>query len=533
MTAESAALRGRVAPWRGVRGLAPAASVGFAGALVAALFLRMMTLGLRRDEQLYATPVALLSDHALYVDFFYNHMPGSAYLFHAMGWLTGDLGVLFTARFTVFLFWLFLLCVGGVLVRRMTGCWTVTAFFLLALVTDEILLGPAGMAGSNNFPTLALGLAGALLFLRGAVSARPNVAIIAAAGVLLGLAASFKASAVAFVAPAAVAAFMLPLGAAPRERISMTVLPLAAGGLIGATPFLLHFFADPIGFVAHAVSYHSGPHVAYWTAQNGVADDVAMSLTERLALFVSLAGSGATALVLLAATLCGSALWPGRALLSGPAAARIAVAAGMAGANAAVALIPAPAFPQYFAPSFASLLLVATALYMALDDGARALVRPTLAAACVVMLALASPRLGLAAIEGLSLRSWTPIATQRAGAALADRLSALGLEGRVATLAPIYPLEGGLPVYPELATGQFAYRVAPYADPKLFARYRTVGPDTVEAMLAAEPPAAILLGFEPQLEVPMRRFAKEHGYAPIPEFTISDRYGDGRAYVKR
>jgi len=105
--------------------------------------------------------------------------------------------------------------------------------------------------------------------------------------------------------------------------------------------------------------------------------------------------------------------------------------------------------------------------------------------------------------------------------------------GKVATLSPIYPLEGGLDVYPEFATGQFAYRTAPFTSPALLGYYRTVSPDTVEAFLKADPPAALLLGFEPELEAPMLRFANENGYVADPDPVVKDRYGVGTLYLRR
>ena len=46
-------------------------------------------------------------------------------------------------------------------------------------------------------------------------------------------------------------------------------------------------------------------------------------------------------------------------------------------------------------------------------------------------------------------------------------------------------------------------------------------------MLEADPPAALLLGFEPKLEEPLLAYAEENGYRPLSGFQISDRYGKG------
>ena len=87
------------------------------------------------------------------------------------------------------------------------------------------------------------------------------------------------------------------------------------------------------------------------------------------------------------------------------------------------------------------------------------------------------------------------------------RLAAAGVSGKVATLAPVYPLEGGLEVYPELATGPFAYRTADITAPELAKYYRMTSPTRIGALFDADPPAALLLGFDRALEAPMLAYA--------------------------
>lgn len=85
--------------------------------------------------------------------------------------------------------------------------------------------------------------------------------------------------------------------------------------------------------------------------------------------------------------------------------------------------------------------------------------------------------------------------------------------GRVLTLAPAWAVEAGLPIYPEFATGVFAWRSADLLDPTQRQRYQLVGPTDLEAYLAKQPPAAILTGVEePELEKPIVDYAKAHGF---------------------
>ena len=54
----------------------------------------------------YVTPARLLDSQSLYVDFFYNHTPGSAWWFHAIRQLSGSDYLLFDARIGMFIAWL-------------------------------------------------------------------------------------------------------------------------------------------------------------------------------------------------------------------------------------------------------------------------------------------------------------------------------------------------------------------------------------------------------------------------------------------
>ncbi len=497
------------------------------------IFARSMNYEVRRDEHLYAPPAVLLEKQSPYADFFYNHVTGSAWLFRASYGVFGD-ALLLSARLAVFAGWILLLVGGFVLVLRLTRSTACAASVAATLAASEVLLGSAGMAASNNLLWLSFGFVGVALFLVGACRERTSVPLIFASGAALGLGVWMKASGIAFVAPVAGAAFLVPAALRFRLRLLRCVLPLAAGGLLGGAWLLHDFLADPALFLAHVVQFHTGPHAAYWAETGGAEDEVAFSLAERAALFVELMSSGSAVLALTLVVFL-----PTLAFMRGGsgAAFRLATRAPVAVVVAAllcamlVGFAPRPAFPQYFGGAVVMLPLLSAALFAGLERRLRQEATPVMAAAAIAAVALAMPRLGPDLPKLAAPDRWQVLRVHAAGQEMRRRLDTLGAAGPVATLAPIYPLEGGLAVYPEFATGQFAYRSAPFADDELLARYRTTSPDDVEAMLAAAPPAALLLGFEPLLEAPLLRFAEARGYAPLPGFEVVDRYGTGRLYV--
>lgn len=81
------------------------------------------------------------------------------------------------------------------------------------------------------------------------------------------------------------------------------------------------------------------------------------------------------------------------------------------------------------------------------------------------------------------------------------------------TLGPLYALEGGCHIYPQLACGSIIYRVADRMSEEARALTHTVGPATLDGLTRACPPAAILVGVEPSyfsfLEEPLQRLVPE------------------------
>lgn len=503
--------------------------------LLAGLFGRMMDYGIRRDEMMFVSPAVLLDEAALYVDFFYNHLPYSAWLFHAADGLFGDAGLLFSARLVVFGGWLLLLAGTAWAVYRLSRSEILTAFCLTALLTNETLLNQTGMAASNNLLPLAFAVLAMGLFLVEIVEDRPRALPLFVSGLCLSIATGMKISAVVFIPPFAIAAFLLPQSLPLRARLSQVVLPLLAGGLVGAVPLFWLLMTLPETFLAHVIGFHTGPHVAYWEAFRATEPGLAMGLGGKLLLAYEVWLSGSALLLVLGVLVC-AAVALGRVparLRSGSVLLMLAVIA----MGVAMAFVPTPGFPQYFAMPLVSLPLLAALLVRPASAGtARAVpmvrvsgvLTPVLGSAMLLMVVLAFPRLapGLLVLTNPGNSEVTRF--DRGGAELRAVLSQNGVaDGPVATLMPLYPLEEGLPVYPAFATGQFAYRVEPFTADALARHYVMVGAGELSDMFDAEPPAAFLLGYEPALEVPLRAYADANGYAPITAESLNNRYGAG------
>jgi hypothetical protein len=118
--------------------------------------------------------------------------------------------------------------------------------------------------------------------------------------------------------------------------------------------------------------------------------------------------------------------------------------------------------------------------------------------------------------------SWVPIQMHALGQEIKSSIGS----GRVLTLGPIFPLEGGLDAYEIFATGPFAWRTSLNLSKGYRARYGVISPYELESYLSKNPPKAILTGIESNsngfdqpdptsLESPLIKYAHENNYRPI------------------
>jgi len=82
-------------------------------------------------------------------------------------------------------------------------------------------------------------------------------------------------------------------------------------------------------------------------------------------------------------------------------------------------------------------------------------------------------------------------------------------------VAPIYPLEGGAAIYPELATGPFAWRTSGLMEPGPRAERKVMGREELGDLPPERRPTAVLIADDDDQQ--LERWAVEQGYALVGE----------------
>jgi hypothetical protein len=177
----------------------------------------------------------------------------------------------------------------------------------------------------------------------------------------------------------------------------------------------------------------------------------------------------------------------------------------------AAALAPTPTFFQYYYALVPLLVLgivggLADATWQ--PDPARTSTR-FLALALVASAVYVAPH--YRSLVTTRASEWPVLAVQSIG----QQIDEAARPGRILTLAPLLAQEGGRGIYPSLATGPFAWRVADLVPDEQRARFNVVAEAELPALLASDPPGGVLVGYEGQLEEPLIDYARANGFREI------------------
>lgn len=467
------------------------------------------------DENVFIASAALLSRHGVipYRDYHYNHMPTQVMVYALLFKLTTH--ILLAART------LCALCAAGAVAiifsiayrrfawlgqrKRVWFCIGITLLFL----ADPLFNRTAGRAWNHDFPVL-LSLLAYLAMARG-LRGGHQLLLIPLSGLLVGLAVTSRLTFATEMLPFALFILIYPRLSTGRR---MALLGLfALGGITALLPSAWFWAQAP-----RAAYFDNFQYPAYntiWHKLHDRKNQFPYGLLPKLLyiprLCVEFPGNGVVTISCL--LLVWSALRRRLAVAWDDLTCQLVILALLAASQLASAITPSPPFYQYF---YAATPFMMLAIILALADRPGLDNDPRLYKVMIGFLSLAFV-FGVVEYRLIyvfpSINKWQPVWRHDKGVEMA-RL--LGGHGRVLTLDPIYPLEGGLDIYPELATGRFAIRVGDYLTPQQRAAYRMWGTKDIDEVFTKDPPAAVFIspGSDAAIEPQMIADAIAHGYMP-------------------
>lgn len=474
--------------------------------MAALLLSHSMAAPLDHDEHQFVAAGALLARRSLlpYRDFPYFHTPNLVFVYAGLFRRTHYL--LLGARLVSTACGAITVAITSLVTYHILAGWLrglATAAATLLLLVSPLFLYADGLAWNHDAAEMLL-LAAAALFLREISRGyRPGPLVLC--GALLGLAIGTRLT----VAPA-VAAFAGILAADPRRRPAARIAPLAtfaAGTLLALGPSLWLLGAAPGGFVFGNFQYATLNTVWRQASAHGRDTSPVGKLLEFAAVLLKpadllLLGIGCVTVACVRNRANRSSNHPNRMHLTFLGLLALFLLVG--------SFAPSPTFAVYFYAPVPLVIWWCAYALAPLDvwkrKPAKILVALTLAACAV---------LGAGAYADLPLLAhptrWVPCRVHSTGQALRASTGA----GRALTLAPIYPMEGGLDIYEAYATGPFAVRVADFVPRETRQRLRLAGTGDLPRLLRRSPPVVVVVGFEGELEWPLIQAGERVGSSVV------------------
>jgi hypothetical protein len=406
---------------------------------------------------------------------------------------------------------------------------------VLAFVSSPFLDEPLVLARNDIMPLFFL-LLGLRLCLSAPRTWSGNGMRLTAGGTFLALAAATKYT-YAFAVAVMTAALLWEWRAACASgRPPPSIAAFLAGCLLGASPVLYALVTAFDNFVFSTVLFHRLAPLQYWRDHERAWE---LEFAHRLRMLARNLLTAGNLTLLAIGTLAAVTLvirQPRKG--TGLAAHRPVLLAALLAGALVFAFLPNPSFALYF-PAVAALgaLLAGELCARAVQGIAPRL----LAVLLIVSLLPCANSLRWSArmvVRSIDPARWAGVQTHRLAQQVAQRISASGASGPVATLFPVNVMDANA-VLPEFASGSWFFRSAHLFDARRIEQLHGASPASLDQLFARTPPAAIVGGFhyatylpESPIDAPLLDYARRHGYEVVEEGLAAAGYRDGQLWVR-
>ncbi len=486
-----------------------------------AIFSHIMTVPLGRDENVYVTAGKLIQDgYKLYKDFAFPQMPYLPIIYAWLFKITSNSYYLLSARIFSFFCTIATMILIYFITYKILKSYIISIVLSLFFILNVPMVNTMGYAW-NNMVALCFSLAGFLLYLSG-VSERDRWVSIFLSGTFLSFAAGIKLFYFALFP-----AFIINSISIPVNRPFVKIFfPLSLGMLFGSIPILFFIFNSSMDiFAFNNLIYHKLNSLWYhYVGTINTLDFISKIRYARNLLKLPVISSCFVIFIFL--------LLFGR-LKSGDRASLfrqpiLCLCLFVTIFSTGIIFIPSPMHMQYFVMPIAFFIIFLACLCKYVFSKPNRYIELIFVAFAIHILIISSPRLFAKFNMLLRPNKWTPIMIHKIAVKLKDNIGYINQDGEIATLSPIYAIEAGLPIYTELATGVFMFRIGDFICEHSQHVYGIVSLKTLVRLLNNNPPRAIIVGKEPCLEDIFIDYAEKEGY-----YLIDGDFDGLKLYVRR
>jgi len=498
------------------------------GILCLGMFSHTMTTPPGPDEQMYITASTLVQKNLLYKDFAFAQMPYLPLFYGLVYKLTGISYYLLLGRLISYLFIIISMLLIYLLAYRLSKDRTFSLCLLFVFTLNRITIYVASYSWNAVIP-IALSLAGLYAFILSVSETRPKQIGIFCSGFFLALAVGIKLYYAVLLLPFFIVSLLYPTSLRLKKRIIYVLLPLVSGIALGLLPALYYLIKDAHNFIFNNFSFHIAAR--NWYSITGYTES--MDIISKIKYLI----------IVLCYYPTNTTLCIGFFFIF------LAIAKGIKAGNGqflkqllqrdsllltlmvfltliTVAFMKPLQF-SYFALPFPFIIAMLACLFAAIPAKGKDRVRLIFIYLVALYFILSGGGLIKDSINLADRNHWAGIYVHRVAENIRESIGPVP-GGKIATLAPLYIVESGLPIYNELATGPFLYRFGDYIPEDTRKRIVLTSPQNLNGLFKEEAPRAILVGFWPKWESAFIRYAEENNYVKIKKD-----FNGGTLYVRK
>lgn len=497
-------------------------NVCFIGVIVFAIlgnFGRVMT-SFNHNEHMYITTGVLVSQNkVLYKDFAYLQMPYLPLFYSGVYKIFGlNTFYFFIGKLISFLALMVSASILFLFARQVSKdenfSLGITGLYLL----NTSIIIPASEVSNYVLPVVFSFIA---IYLY-EISLRRNtrkVFLLALSGLFIGLAFGTKLTYASIGFPFVLTFFITFLmnrhqKSALKEWLLKTIIPWSLGLFLGLLPVLFFYWMDPEAFIFNNLGYHQLN--TQWRVITGFTYN--MTSASKVAFGWEII-TNPDNLVILCGVFLGILISRHIHNQIPNFDVRLILAFTLFLIGLLTAVTPTPSFSQYYAMPVSFLFICFVYAWGDHDSNENSLrYRRALLLGLVLVTLIFNGLFFISNIAGMrDIKNWSPIYIRDISLKIREilRENQSDQNPKIGTLSPLFAVESGLYVYEELSTGPFLYRVGDLLTPEQRKRFVGSSPSTIDDLFESDPPAAILIGFEGDLDQPLLEYALANKFRKI------------------
>ena len=467
------------------------------------------------DENMYVSAGVLIQNYSLYKDFAFLQMPYLPHLYGIIFSLTGTTHYLLIAEVINFFFMALSSLLIYIISYRFSKNILIALAILLLFLFNDIMTCTMEYSANAIVP-IAFSLSAFYLFINNSESNSINIFGLFFSGIFSALAIGTKLYYAVTLPPFFIASLCYPKEWKFKQRFLKVMLPLSLGVIIGLMPVFYYYLKDIEIFMFNNLGYHKLNTI--YREMTGFTH--AMSLFSKIEYGMRILKSPANTALLIGALFLLFILIKQRLNEK-----ELFRKIGMENLllillvlfTAIAAFIPTPLWLHYFALPFPFVILLLPYWYSRLITSTRNLTNFLIV--CLVLVTFLGS--GSTLFNQLNYifhtNQWSSLTVHHTAEELENCIGTMDENDKVATLYPLYALEGELSIYKELSASDFIFRLGKLLPGDIRNKYSYISSDNIFELFEREPPKAILVDIiaKPELYKPFVKYAEEHDYQKI------------------